>query len=55
MHVEVGALFTTPTLAGLAGVVSGNRLQAAVPSDAVPDPGSMAPGQMESNKVEIYP
>jgi amino acid adenylation domain-containing protein len=36
LHVEVGALFTTPTIAGLAQVVSGDRPGAMVPAD--PDP-----------------
>ena len=36
LHAEVGALFTTPTLAQLAEGVSGERAEAAVPANAIP-------------------
>jgi amino acid adenylation domain-containing protein len=54
LHVEVRALFTSPTIAGLAGVVSRGGPRAAGPSDPVGYPGSIAPGGTESSNVETY-
>jgi aryl carrier-like protein len=48
LHAEVGALFTRPTIAGLAEVAGSGHPRAPVPSHPVPDP-------MESSAVEVCP
>jgi amino acid adenylation domain-containing protein len=56
LHVEVRALFTSPTIAGLAEVVSGSSRRCDGLFNLVPDPGPIALGRSESSDVEeVYP
>jgi hypothetical protein len=54
--IEVGARFTTPAIAGLAGAAGGGGPRVAMISNPIPDPGAMGPGPVESSNVdEVYP
>jgi amino acid adenylation domain-containing protein len=52
LHVEVGALFTTPTIAGLAEVLGGGGADPEMASDRLAERDAAATGRMESSKVE---
>jgi amino acid adenylation domain-containing protein len=53
LYVEVGTLFTTPTIAELAAEVSGHSPEELVPPNLIPVPDPADPGEAESGELEI--
>jgi aryl carrier-like protein len=53
LHVEVGTLFTKPTIAELAGAVSGESLQGAVPPNLIPELDPADPDEVGSGNLEV--
>jgi amino acid adenylation domain-containing protein len=54
LHVEVGTLFTKPTIAELAEAVSGDSAQVVVPPNLIPDLDSIDPDEVGSGNLEVY-
>jgi aryl carrier-like protein len=53
LHVEVGTLFTKPTIAELAEAVGSDALEVAIPPNLIPDLDSTDPDEVGSGELEI--
>jgi aryl carrier-like protein len=54
LHVEVGTLFTRPTIAELADAVGGENPQVVVPPNLIPEVDSIDPEEVGSRHLEVY-
>jgi aryl carrier-like protein len=54
LHVEVGMLFTRPTIAELAEAVGSDGPRVIVPPNLIPDVDPTDPGDVDSGDLEVY-
>ncbi|HEX8831455.1 MAG TPA: amino acid adenylation domain-containing protein, partial [Longimicrobium sp.] len=54
LHADIRALFTTPTLAALAGAVGGESREVVVPANLIPDPEPNGSDEDTAETVEFF-
>jgi aryl carrier-like protein len=54
LHVEVGALFTRPTIAELAQAVGSESPRVVVPANLIPELDAIDPDEVGSEDLEVY-